>query len=69
MNEQPKDRKDLKIQALLEKIANLTASYEDQVADLRVELTMVADELEKFNSTTETQDTADDEVHNITSAS
>ena len=34
------DRKDLKIQALLEKVSNLTTQYENQVADLRVELTM-----------------------------
>lgn len=34
------DRKDLKIQALLEKISSLTTNYENQVADLRVELTI-----------------------------
>lgn len=34
------DRKDLKIQALLEKIATLTQSYENQVADLRVAITV-----------------------------
>lgn len=38
--EQTLDRKDLKIQALLEKVASLTQSYENQVADLRVELTI-----------------------------
>lgn len=38
--EQSIDRKDLKIQALLEKVASLTQSYENQVADLRVELTI-----------------------------
>lgn len=38
------DRKDLKIQALLEKISSLTAQYENQVADLRVELTIVSEE-------------------------
>ena len=34
------DRKDLKIQALLEKVSSLTTQYENQVADLRVELTI-----------------------------
>lgn len=34
------DRKDLKIQALLEKISQLTTQYENQAADYRVEITM-----------------------------
>lgn len=34
------DKSSLKIQALLEKISSLTTNYENQVADLRVELTM-----------------------------
>lgn len=34
------DRKELKIQALLEKISSLTTNYENQVADLRVSLTI-----------------------------
>lgn len=33
------DRKDLKIQALLEKVSSLTTEKENQIADLRVELT------------------------------
>lgn len=39
---EPKEfsEKDLKIQALLERISNLTATYENQVADLRVALTV-----------------------------
>jgi len=40
MSETPRDRKDLKIQALLEKVSSLTTQYENQVADLRVELTI-----------------------------
>ena len=40
----PLDRKDLKIQALLEKISNLTTTYENQIADLRVDLTVVDSE-------------------------
>lgn len=39
------DRKDLKNQALLERIGMLTSQYENQVADLRVELTVTAAEL------------------------
>lgn len=38
------DRKDLKIQALLEKISNLTTTYEDQIANLRVDLTVTDSE-------------------------
>jgi hypothetical protein len=40
------DRNELKVQALLEKISTLTTQYENQVADLRVELTMTSAELE-----------------------
>ena len=36
------DKNELKIQALLERVSSLTAQYENQVADLRVELTMVS---------------------------
>lgn len=39
------DRKDLKIQALLEKITMLTTQYENQCADYRVEVTLLNDEL------------------------
>lgn len=38
------DVKDLKIQALTERVASLTADYENKVADLRVELTVVSHE-------------------------
>jgi hypothetical protein len=40
MSQNNLDRKDLKIQALLEKVATLTQQYENQVADLRVALTI-----------------------------
>lgn len=43
-NEGSRDRKDLKIQALLEKISSLTANYENQVAELRIDLTLMSDE-------------------------
>ena len=41
-------RESLKIQALTERIAALTAEYENQVADLRVELTIVVNELNQL---------------------
>lgn len=44
------DRKDLKIQALLEKVSNLTAQYENQAADFRVELTISEAEREKLQN-------------------
>lgn len=44
------DRKELKIQALLEKISNLTTNYENQVADLRVELTVLGKEVEELKN-------------------
>lgn len=44
------DRKDLKIQALLEKVSELTTSYENRVADLRVELTLAGEQLQEANT-------------------
>jgi uncharacterized protein YeeX (DUF496 family) len=41
------DRKDLKVQALLENISNLTTQYENKIADLRVELTETSQQLEE----------------------
>lgn len=41
------DRKDLKVQALLERVSNLTAQYENQAADLRVEYTFLEQEYQK----------------------
>ncbi|HUC20203.1 MAG TPA: hypothetical protein VMR98_01770 [Candidatus Polarisedimenticolaceae bacterium] len=42
------DRKDLKIQALLEKVSSLTMNYENQVSDLRVEVTLLTDVLREL---------------------
>jgi hypothetical protein len=39
------NREALKNQALLERVSNLTAEYENKVADLRVELTVVGEQL------------------------
>lgn len=44
------DKKDLKSQALLEKISSLVTNYENQIADLRVELTVSNQELEAVTS-------------------
>lgn len=41
------DRNELKVQALLEKISSLTTGYENQIADLRVEITMLAENLQQ----------------------
>lgn len=38
------DRTELKVKALLERVSNLTTEYENKVADLRVELTVVSQE-------------------------
>ena len=43
-------RLELKNQALLEKISSLTTNYENQIADLRVEMTVLSQDL---NSTRE----------------
>lgn len=42
------DKQDLKIEALRQRIAEITAQYEDRIADLRVELTVLSQELEGF---------------------
>lgn len=47
------DRKDLKIQALLERVSNLTAEAENKVADLRVDLTMVSQERDELRQRVE----------------
>jgi uncharacterized protein YeeX (DUF496 family) len=42
------DKKDLKIEALRQRIAELTVQYEDRVSDLRVDFTLVSQELEEL---------------------
>lgn len=44
------DEKDLKIQALLEDISQLTTQYKNQIADLRVALTVTSQKLEQANA-------------------
>lgn len=56
-NEEVKlDRKDLKIQALMERIAQLTAEYENKVAELRIEVTYLSAELEEYKKEEETEE-------------
>ncbi len=38
----------MKIQALLEKVSSLTTRYENEIADLRVELTFLTEDLKEF---------------------
>lgn len=45
---EPLTRDQFKVLALRERVAQLTAEYEDKVADLRVELTFVSQELEQL---------------------
>lgn len=44
------DKNELKIQALLEKIGNLSTQYENQVADLRVEITLLSQDKNQLQS-------------------
>lgn len=72
MEENVTDRKDLKIQALLEKVSNLTMNYENSMADLRVELTVVSQELQNAYQLLQeqqqnTEQQPDEVVHEITS--
>jgi uncharacterized protein YpuA (DUF1002 family) len=43
------DRNALKQQALLERVASLTAEYENKVAELRVDFTVVSEQLREAN--------------------
>ena len=48
------DRKDLKIQALTQRLSTIVSQYEDKIADLRVELTVTSQERDELmNSITE----------------
>lgn len=59
------DRKTLKIEALLQKISSIVTNYENQVADLRVEVTVLTEEVNRLQSELDEekeksqQDTAD----------
>lgn len=49
------DRKDLKIQALLEKISNMAAQYENAAADYRVDLTVQGQQIEELSQLVQDQ--------------
>lgn len=44
------DRKDLKIEALKQKIAKIVTQYEDQESDYRVEITLLSNDLEFYKT-------------------
>lgn len=48
MSENQLDRKDLKVQALRERIAQLSVEHEDRASDLRVEVTLLNQQLQEF---------------------
>lgn len=56
------DRNELKVQALLEKISSLTANYENQVADLRVEVTIVTHERDELLAEKEDADVVEEKT-------
>lgn len=43
------DEKDLKIQALLERMGEMTQQHEDRVADLRVQITILSNQVNTLN--------------------
>lgn len=53
------DRNELKIQALLEKISNMTAQYENQIADLRVDLTIISQDRDQLRAQLDSLDVKD----------
>lgn len=53
--EEPKTPEEMKMQALLERIAALTAEYENKVADLRVAYTIVSQEKEELRAQLEAE--------------
>jgi hypothetical protein len=63
------DRKDLKVQALLEKISSLTTQYENQVADLRVELTVSELENQSLRKLVEELESSDVQEEDSSSSS
>ena len=44
------DRKDLKIEALRQRVSEITTNFEDRVADLRIELTIQNDIINSQNA-------------------
>lgn len=42
------DKKDLKIEGLIQRVADITAQYEGAIVDIRADYTMLAQELEQY---------------------
>lgn len=63
------DRNELKVQALLEKVSSLTANYENQAADYRVEITLLTQKIQELEdaSADSAPVAASEEVYNVTS--
>jgi hypothetical protein len=55
------DPKDLKIQALTERLASIVADYEDKFADVRVEFTVTVEALQNRIADLEAQVVSQDE--------
>lgn len=55
------DEKDLKIQALRERIGELTVHYEDKIADLRVALTVASNNAQQTDQPVEAEVVEEDE--------
>jgi len=53
------DRKDLKVQALLERISQIIAQYENQDAERRIDITMLSEQLQNAQEELAAKDTTD----------
>lgn len=49
------DRNEYKVMALRERMAQIVSEYEDRIADLRVELTIVSQRLERYETEREAE--------------
>jgi uncharacterized coiled-coil protein SlyX len=55
--DEERDRNSLKEQALLERLSQIVAQYENQIAELRVELTLMAKRLKGEDAPQEAEET------------
>lgn len=63
------DRKDLKIEHYKQRVAELSVQYEDRIADLRVELTELSQQVQQLQQElSDAKGDDEEEVHNITDA-
>lgn len=63
------DPKDLKIAALLERIASLASQYEDQDADRRVEITILSQENQQLKAQLEPQEVSNEVPQEVSAKS